>query len=1119
MAYLAPIHRPSSVRHALKIRLLDPNEESLVIAKANRLEIYSLNEYGVVLRHTRSLYGKVTMLERLPFAQSPTEHLFVGTDLYMYFTLSWDAESRQLHTRKTFVDQADKASRDSQTQDRCHIDPTGQYMALQLFDGLITILPLITKGKKKKSSEAFTLGEPVPVRIPEFFVRSSCFLYPRETDVQPRFALLYAENEERVHLSFKTLDHSPGGPGDPGSASLATQSERVDLELGASHIIPVPGPEYGVLVLAETSITYFDDKRVESLNQPLQEAAIFVTWAHIDTQRWLLADDTGKLYLLMLLTEEDEVRGWQLDVIGITSRATTLVYLSNGLTFVGSHQGDSQVIRIQEKETQILQNLTNVAPILDFTIMDMGNRNGETHSNEYSSGQARIVTGSGAFQDGSLRSIRSGVGMEEQGLLGDMENILDLYPLSSKGTAKQVDVLAATFANETRVFLFSTDGEVEEREEFMGLSLTETSLHISNIQSNRLLQVTNTQVRINDIESGMITSEWLAQEAHTVTVASANDDHLVICVSGFEALALDMNNDLRITARRKFPEEGQIACIHVPSVCTGICLAGFWQSSSVTIMDVGSLKTIQRVVMSEDGVAVPRSLILTQLIPNESPTLLVAMANGEIVTFSMDTKTHALSSRKATILGTQGATFKTLSRNDGSSSVFAICEHSSLIYGSEGRIVYAAITAEEASCVCPFNAEAYPDAVAIATANDLKIALVDTERTTHVQTLKFGETVRRVAYSAKLKAFGIGTIYRDIQNGYEIVKSHFKLADEVMFKELDTFALDGDELIESCIRADLRDGSGRLVERFVVGTAYMDHEGQDVVRGRILVFATGPERKLKLVSKLSVMGACRALGVIDGNIVAALVKTVIIYGLNSPELSKLATYRTSTAPIALAISGNQIAIADLMKSVSVVSYTRPTSPGSSHTLIETARHFQTVWATAVAHVDEHTWLESDAEGNLMVLKQNVGGMTSDDQRQLQTISEIRLGEMVNRIQKVEVESSSSAVVVPRAFMGTVDGSIYLFALITPSKQDLLMRLQQAIASRVQSPGNVPFNTYRAFRSSVRQSEEPFRFVDGELIEKFLDCSSGLQESICEELGAQVDVEEMRAMVEGLRRIH
>lgn len=210
-----------------------------------------------------------------------------------------------------------------------------------------------------------------------------------------------------------------------------------------------------------------------------------------------------------------------------------------------------------------------------------------------------------------------------------------------------------------------------------------------------------------------------------------------------------------------------------------------------------------------------------------------------------------------------------------------------------------------------------------------------------------------------------------------------------------------------------------------------------------------------------------------------------------------------------------------MKSVSIVTYTRPTHPGGSHSLVEVARHFQTAWATAVAHVDEHTWLESDAEGNLMVLKQNVAGVTADDRRRLEVVSEIRLGEMVNRIRTVEVEQSGTAVVVPKAFMATVDGSVYLFALITPAKQDLLMRLQQAVAARVQSPGNVPFNAYRAFKNSVREAEEPFRFVDGELIEKFLDCPATLQESICTELGLQeqADVEEMRTMVEGLRRIH
>jgi len=98
----------------------------------------------------------------------------------------------------------------------------------------------------------------------------------------------------------------------------------------------------------------------------------------------------------------------------------------------------------------------------------------------------------------------------------------------------------------------------------------------------------------------------------------------------------------------------------------------------------------------------------------------------------------------------------------------------------------------------------------------------------------------------------------------------------------------------------------------------------------------------------------------------------------------------------------------------------------------------------------------------------------------------------------------------------VEGSIYLFALIAPGKQDLLMRLQTNMAEFVTSPGFVPFNKYRAFKNQVRESEEPYRFVDGELVERFLDCDAQIQEQIVE--GLKVDVEEVKVMVESLRRL-
>lgn len=100
----------------------------------------------------------------------------------------------------------------------------------------------------------------------------------------------------------------------------------------------------------------------------------------------------------------------------------------------------------------------------------------------------------------------------------------------------------------------------------------------------------------------------------------------------------------------------------------------------------------------------------------------------------------------------------------------------------------------------------------------------------------------------------------------------------------------------------------------------------------------------------------------------------------------------------------------------------------------------------------------------------------------------------------------------------VEGSIYLFALINPEHQDFLMTLQSVIASKIDSLGDLSFDSFRAFRTLTRSADAPYRFVDGELIEKFLTCEPQLQEEIVADVGSS-DVDEVKGMIEALRRLH
>lgn len=98
-----------------------------------------------------------------------------------------------------------------------------------------------------------------------------------------------------------------------------------------------------------------------------------------------------------------------------------------------------------------------------------------------------------------------------------------------------------------------------------------------------------------------------------------------------------------------------------------------------------------------------------------------------------------------------------------------------------------------------------------------------------------------------------------------------------------------------------------------------------------------------------------------------------------------------------------------------------------------------------------------------------------------------------------------------------EGSIYLLSTIAPSAQDLLIRLQSSIAANIKTLGNIEFNSYRSFLNMDREASEPYRFIDGELIERFLDQDENLQNEICKGLGPHV--EDIRGLVEELKRLH
>ncbi len=1033
-----------------------------------------MSQDGLVMEASQPIFGRISMLSKVrPFGSS-TDHLFIGTNRFQYFTIAWDPETRKLETVNKFEDASEKQVRDTQSRDLCLVDPSGRYFALELFEGVINFIRI---KQPRKGGPTNYMDKPEQIRITELKVRASTFLYTELK--QPKIAFLFDKGRDDIRLAtYRIVDDKMQ------ISSFDPVKDREDdiggLDVGANMLIPVPKGDTptkryivrqtagvaapkahlgGVIVIGETKFTYFDDESKATVECLLDEASIYSAWERFNDTQYLLADIFGTLSLLTIVVEQDEVINLHLVKVGKTSPATVMVHMGDGILFVGSHEGDSQLVQLDltpgNETLKVLQTLENIAPIMDFAVMDMGGRDGETQSNEYSSGQARLVTGSGAFEAGSLRSVRSGVGLGDLGILADMEDIRGVFTLRSNEESKD-DILAVSLPIETRIFTFDTDGEIEEVEDLRGLAMNHPTHLLKNLPGGLILQITEVGTTVLGPGPSFTVAHWLPPPGQLITAAAANENFVLLSVNGKTLISLSINQGLKEVAVQGAGDDNQIACIHIPEDIPGVGVVGFWKSGSISILKLTNLEIVHSENLRRRNTAsIPRDIAMAQLLPTSlsGPTLFIAMEDGVVLTFTVDTSDFSLSDSKSIVLGMHQARFSILPRKNGLSNIFATCEHPSLIYGAEGRIVYSAVTADDAICVCPFDSEAFPDSIVVATDENVKISQIDTERRTHVSTLPIGATVRRIAYSPHERAFGLGCVKRGIFDGEEIINSTFSLVEDVSFGQLcppvELNSENGTELIECIVRAQLPTAHGEHepAERFILGTSFLDEETcAPDIKGRILVFGIDNNRAPYLILSHELKSACRKIAIMDGKILAALNKTLVLYDYledteASAVLTKLATYRTATCPIDLAVHGNIIAVSDLMKSVSLVEYTKG-DKGLPDKLEEVARHPLAVWSTAVSHIEDGSYLESDQDGNLIILQRNVDGVTLEDKKRLEVTSEMNLGEMVNRIQKIEVEPTASAMVNPKAFLATVS-QVYLPLFLVKAKLDSVLTVKKS----------------------------------------------------------------------------
>ncbi|KAL6546328.1 DNA damage-binding protein 1a [Orobanche minor] len=1161
--YVVTAHKPTNVTHSCVGNFTAPHELNLIEMHTNRDPFALASGFagwddstasleggiaGIPAYHNHlilpmldvPIYGRIATLELFRPHGETQDLLFMATERYKFCVLQWDTENAEVITR-AMGDVSDRIGRPTDNGQIGIVDPDCRLIGLHLYDGLFKVIPFDNKGHLK---EAFN------IRLEELQVLDIKFLYGCP---KPTIVVLYQDNKDARHVktyevALKDKDFVEG----PWSQN--------NLDNGAELLIPVPPPLCGVLIIGEETIVYcsasafkaipirpvgyvdlllviceLDGIIMLNLFCVLSIKSITRAYGRVDADgsRYLLGDHNGILHLLVITHEREKVTGLKIELLGETSVASSISYLDNAVVFVGSSYGDSQLNLHPDAKgsyVEVLERYVNLGPIVDFCVVDLERQ-----------GQGQVVTCSGAYKDGSLRIVRNGIGINEQASV-ELQGIKGMWSLRSATDDPYDTFLVVSFISETRILAMNMEDELEETE-IEGFCSNVQTLFCNDAVYDQLVQVTSNTVRLVSSTTRVFRTDWHAPAGYSINVATANATQVLLATGGGHLVYLEIGDGV-LTEVKHAQLEHDISCLDINPIgdnpnYSQLAAVGMWTDISVRIFSLPDLNLITKEHLG--GQIIPRSVLLCSFEGNDQAGkdclfksilvkraggpknmessgkisyLLCALGDGHLLNFVLNTSNNQLTDRKKVSLGTQPITLRTFSSKNAT-HIFAASDRPTVIYSSNKKLLYSNVNLKEVSHMCPFNSAAFPDSLAIAREGELTIGTIDDIQKLHIRSIPLGEQARRICHQEQTRTFAVCSVKYN-QSSAEDAEMHFvRLLDDQTFDFMSTYPLDQFESGCSILSCSFSDDNNVY---YCIGTAYVMPEENEPTKGRILVFAV-EDGKLQLIAEKETKGAAYSLNAFNGKLLAAINQKIQLYKWTlrddgSRELQSECGHHGHILALYVQTRGDFIVVGDLMKSISLLIY-----KNEEGAIEERARDYNANWMSAVEILDDDIYLGTENNYNLFTVRKNSEGTSDEERGRLEVVGEYHLGEFVNRFRHGSLVMrlpDSDVGQIPTVIFGTVNGVIGVVASLPHEQYVFLEKLQMNMRRAIKGVGGLSHEQWRSFYNEKKTSDAK-NFLDGDLIESFLDLSRKRMEEVS--VAMSVPVEELMKSVEELTRLH
>jgi DNA damage-binding protein 1 len=621
--YVVTAHPPGGVLCVAKGNFLETSqEEQICIAKSRRLELRIPNNeedapFPIVL--SVPINGRIICMLpipwRNPLTNKPLSLLFILTVNFQYAVLrlgrgnnnsnNSNNNSNSPYPVQTLASGHIRPSLLGKPADGAPLvtlDPLHRCLALHLYDGFLTLIPIhanytlpgyaanSTKGGGTTSTTLSSLlADPYHIRIEELNVLDLVFL--ESTTLSHQLAILQQDARGMQHVNVYMVDlqarqlyfqwkkqRLDGGsatliavPGTMASAAAAAAAAPAASAASSSSSSSSSNTGGGVLVLGQRQITYLCDARTNSAGSgngtyvvPLPTALLL---SHCPlppspttgAPRYLLGDEFGNVHMLTIpILGAGAAAALELDTLGSTNvLSSAMVYMEPGWVFCGSQLGDSQLLQIHptlNAETgsylSVLDEFINLGPIVDMDVTSNEGQNQQSAS--------AVVTASGSSTSGTVRLVRNGIGMKEYAAV-ELTGIQNMWAVRNEWRASQDTYLVQSFVAETRILgvvptsssptnmddsatMQEDDDEGATLEEVVlpGLDSTTSSLYVGNVeQGDLVVQITESEIRLLRAFDGSLVTTWTSEG--DIAVAAANEaGQIVVALRGGNLMYLQI---------------------------------------------------------------------------------------------------------------------------------------------------------------------------------------------------------------------------------------------------------------------------------------------------------------------------------------------------------------------------------------------------------------------------------------------------------------------------------------------------------------------------------------------------------------------------------------------------